>query len=101
MPADKRRWILVKRPLPRKEALARRAEDIRWKRDELENRREELRHLRLAPLIKFTQEYVPVLPGDPRYEKADFMVDPISIHGAWSFTTTKTNLCHPHQSPHP
>jgi hypothetical protein len=86
-PVDKRRWILIKHRLPRKEALAIRRKEIRDIRAELEARMKELRHFTLLPLCKFTDELVPVLPGDPRYEEAEIIYDPKSLTGRWNFVT--------------
>jgi hypothetical protein len=86
-PVDKRRWILIKHPLPRKAARASRAEEIRCIRSEIETREKELRHFLNLPLRKFTDELVPVLPGDPRYEKAEIIFDPKLYTGEWKFET--------------
>jgi hypothetical protein len=86
-PVDQRRWILIKKPLPRKKALASRRKEIRDIRAELEARNKELRHFLLLPLRKFTDELVPVLPGDSRYEKAEMLYDPTSLTGRWNFVT--------------
>lgn len=92
-PVDKRRWILIKYRLPRKKALEIRRKEIRDIRAELEARKKELRHFLFLPLRKFTDELVPVLPGDPRYEEGEIMFDPKALTGAWGFTINDTNLC--------
>lgn len=83
------RWLEKKVPLSLKEAQAIRQGEIECLLSQIQNLECELKELREIPLATYTTTYDPVFPGDPDYEKAEDLFDPLKFKGSWSF---KTNL---------
>ena len=73
------RLIPIKRAIPKKEALATRAEDIRYWLAKLRCAKQELFFLRRAPLVRFYYEFKTVKPGDSRYDKATSVFESFSL----------------------
>jgi hypothetical protein len=85
-PAQETRYIFKTIPLTAKRARAERARDIRRVKLQIKYSKEELHDLLHGPIKPYSVgEYVPVSPGDPRYEDAEYVMNPIDLSGKWSF----------------